>query len=489
MNKWFSIVLINGIFFSSLISCSSINRTVCRDNVIKSQQYSLLPLKTTKTIDSLIRSLPQGSEVGLSIYNLTKHKSIYTYRDKLLSRPASTMKLLTTITTLSYEKGRLPFTTEIWYSGNIVKDTLQGNIFIKGTMDPEFDDAAMDYLVAKIKKLPFKIIHGQIIGDVSMKDSLYWGSGWMWDDAPYDYQPQLTPLILHKGTVTITATPDSINKPATIMAVPKSDYYTLVNQTKSNASETNDFRVSRDWFKHSNQITISGTINKPHTENITVSSVPDFFLQTFKQRLQASGINLIGSCNYTYNRVDYSCMNKIGEWSTDCQSVVNTLLKQSDNLNAEAMFYRLAGINNPYPATAQKGIDEIRKRIQALGLNPDNYNLADGSGLSNYDCLSPELEVAFLRYAYSQPEIFSILYPALPIAGTDGSLKRRMQHSIACKRVHAKTGSYTAINCLAGYITTIHGEQFAFSIMNQNIFSPHKAQAFQNEICNILCKQ
>ena len=45
-------------------------------------------------IDSLIKKeLPQGSEVGISVYDLTARKTLYTYRDTKLSRPASTMNL------------------------------------------------------------------------------------------------------------------------------------------------------------------------------------------------------------------------------------------------------------------------------------------------------------------------------------------------------------------------------------------------------------
>ena len=35
------------------------------------------------------------------MYDLTARKTLYTYRDTKLSRPASTMKLLTTITALA----------------------------------------------------------------------------------------------------------------------------------------------------------------------------------------------------------------------------------------------------------------------------------------------------------------------------------------------------------------------------------------------------
>ena len=53
-------------------------------------------------IDSLIKKmLPEASEVGISVYDLTAKKSLYNYRAEKLSRPASTMKLLTAITALS----------------------------------------------------------------------------------------------------------------------------------------------------------------------------------------------------------------------------------------------------------------------------------------------------------------------------------------------------------------------------------------------------
>ena len=54
-------------------------------------------------LDTLIKyQLPVGSNVGISIYDLTDGKSLYTYQADKLSRPASTMKLLTTISALSH---------------------------------------------------------------------------------------------------------------------------------------------------------------------------------------------------------------------------------------------------------------------------------------------------------------------------------------------------------------------------------------------------
>ena len=42
-----------------------------------------------------MQDLPEGSDVGISIYDLTDQRYIYNYREKKLCRPASTQKLLT----------------------------------------------------------------------------------------------------------------------------------------------------------------------------------------------------------------------------------------------------------------------------------------------------------------------------------------------------------------------------------------------------------
>ena len=139
--------------------------------------------------------LPEASEVGISVYDLTAKKSLYTYRDTKLSRPASTMKLLTAITALSRPDADNPFRTEVWHDGVIEHDTLQGNLYVVGGFDPEFDSLMMDSLIEEVITFPFSVINGQVYGDVSMKDSLYWGHGWAWDDTPEAYQPYMSPLM------------------------------------------------------------------------------------------------------------------------------------------------------------------------------------------------------------------------------------------------------------------------------------------------------
>ena len=187
-------------------------------------QETVTPVKPLSArIDALIEhKLPAGSNVAISVYDLTVGKPLYGYQADKLSRPASTMKLLTTITALSRPEADEPFRTEVWYQGTIERDTLQGNMYVIGGYDPEFDEEALDSLVATVARFPFSVIKGKVYGDVSMKDSLYWGSGWLWDDTPYSFQPYLSPLMLNKGVVKVTATPGERGDSARLECTPPS---------------------------------------------------------------------------------------------------------------------------------------------------------------------------------------------------------------------------------------------------------------------------
>lgn len=76
-------------------------------------------------------------------------------------------------------------------------------------------------------------------------------------------------------------------------------------------------------------------------------------------------------------------------------------------MSAEALLCRLgARATGKKQVSAKDGIEEIYRLIQDLGHDPDNYKIADGCGLSNYDYLSPALLVDFLKFAYSADRYF-----------------------------------------------------------------------------------
>lgn len=166
--------------------------------------------------------------------------------------------------------------------------------------------------------------------------------------------------------------------------------------------------------------------------------------------------------------------------------VLLTMMKDSDNLYAESVFYQLGRNADGSPATAKASAAKVKNLINRLGLDASLYNIADGSGLSLYNYVSAELEVMMLRHAARNAWIDIHLRPSLPIAGEDGTLKRRMLNTSAQGNVRAKTGSLRGVSALAGYCTARNGHRLCFSIINQGVRSTKHGRDFQDKVCEIL---
>lgn len=442
-------------------------------------------------LDNLMANrLEPGSDVGILAVDLDTGDTLCNYRADKLSRPASTMKLLTAITTLARPEGFEPFRTEVWSRGEVRGDTLVGDLYVVGGMDPEFDDAALDTLVARLSALPFRTVTGQLCGDVSLRDSVYWGAGWAWDDTPYYYQPYLSPLMLCKGVLTVEALPGAPGDTATLRCTPASTYYTLHNATTSRTSSAGRFSVSRNWLENGNDVVVKGNVSVRSTDDVNIFGSAPFFMHTLQERLTRQGFRW--SSPYRFAELPRDGREQlVALHETPIQQVLDQLMKESDNLNAEALLTRLGAISSGRRhLSADEGLTAIRQQIKALGHNPDRYRVADGCGLSNYNAVSPELLVTYLTFAYSRTDLFRSLYKALPVAGVDGTLKNRMKKgSPGFQNVHAKTGSISGISSLAGYLRRADGHLVVFAIMNQNVLSARTARSFQDAVCEALILQ
>lgn len=168
--------------------------------------------------------------------------------------------------------------------------------------------------------------------------------------------------------------------------------------------------------------------------------------------------------------------------------ILGKMMKDSDNLYAETMLYQIAHRHGGRKASAKHAFSVMKQLIKKIGLNPSDYRLADGSGLSLYNYQTAELQTLLLRYAYRDSNIYSHLLPSLPIAGVDGTLKDRMKRTKGYKNIRAKTGTLSGISSLAGYLTTAGGSTLCFSIINQGIRRSAPAKAFQDKVCSLLCE-
>lgn len=168
--------------------------------------------------------------------------------------------------------------------------------------------------------------------------------------------------------------------------------------------------------------------------------------------------------------------------------VLQPMMKQSNNSMAESLFYQIAAASGKSGVGRKHAAARINALIHHIGLESSDYQVADGSGLSLYNYLSPELLGKLLRYAYHDEKIYNHLLPSLPIAAVDGTLHKRMHNTKAAENVQAKTGTLTGVSTLAGYCTASNGHRLCFSIMNQGIRKNSTGRDFQDRVCKALCR-
>ncbi len=215
-------------------------------------------------------------------------------------------------------------------------------------------------------------------------------------------------------------------------------------------------------------------------------SEKDNFTDKFRSRLISEGITMDGTLRTGRAPRSAGEMCVVTRRLTD---VMRRMLKKSDNLCSESVFYNLAAATqSSAPVTAKTGRQAVNRLVSKLGLKPSRYYIADGCGLSLYNYVSPELEVKFLQYAYRDSDIYTSLLAALPIAGVDGTLSRRMRSGYAARNVHAKTGTLEGVSSLAGYCTAANGHVLCFSIINMGIRHTSSGRRFQDRVCEALCR-
>ena len=166
--------------------------------------------------------------------------------------------------------------------------------------------------------------------------------------------------------------------------------------------------------------------------------------------------------------------------------VLRPMMKESDNLCAESMFFQMAALSRRPYANYRDAVAQMSKLIARWNVSPDEYQIVDGSGLSLYNYLTPELLVLSLRYAYRNSEIYQHLYAALPIMGRDGTLRTRNRNTPAQGNVRAKTGSVEGVSSLSGYALAANGHQLCFSIINQGVRNMSEGRRFQDRVCRAL---
>jgi D-alanyl-D-alanine carboxypeptidase/D-alanyl-D-alanine-endopeptidase (penicillin-binding protein 4) len=108
----------------------------------------------------------------------------------------------------------------------------------------------------------------------------------------------------------------------------------------------------------------------------------------------------------------------------------------------------------------------MKKALAGTGLDLTGVVIKDGSGLSDYNAVSPTFMAKLSALIMAGTGDYALVKAALPVSGESGSLAGRFkgENLDAMGKVHAKTGWIKKGYTLAGYIDAKDGTPLAFAV-------------------------
>jgi D-alanyl-D-alanine carboxypeptidase/D-alanyl-D-alanine-endopeptidase (penicillin-binding protein 4) len=474
----------------AFVACSS------TESLRKPEKQTNAMFDLQKNIEQVSQdSLLQQTRTGIKVVSLETGETLYDQNSQQLFHPASNMKLLTTATALKRLGPNFKFKTTLYADTSSVSDSiLSGNLYLKGFGNPDLSTEDLRSMVQELTSHGISEISGDLICDDTYMDDLYWGSGWMWDDVSDWYWAPICALSVNDNCVEVSVKPGSkVGDSLIVELEPPTQYMKIVNRGVTIDSldtlQQKAFKAERRWRPAAeNTIVVQGGRTIGASERTFVIDVVDAALYTgtlFSELLQEANITFEGQV--LKGSVPDTSIVLAENFSPPLTMTIMNTNKISDNLSAELLLKTIGAEVKGVPGTAEKGISVIKKFLNEIGVDSTTYEIVDGSGVSRYNVITPNLIVKLLKAMNADFGIQAEFKTSLPIAGVDGTLQNRMKNSAAESKLRAKTGSLRGVSSLAGYTTTADGELVAFSmIMEHFVVSTSKIRGIQDRIGNLL---
>jgi D-alanyl-D-alanine carboxypeptidase/D-alanyl-D-alanine-endopeptidase (penicillin-binding protein 4) len=432
---------------------------------------------------------------GAQVVDLATGQVIYQRNADRYFVPASNAKLYTSASALDQLGPDYQFVTRLFAYGEISDSTLHGDLVVVGSGDPtiggRFTDGDRTLLFRSwadsLRAKGIFRIEGNIIGDDNLFDEQVLGPGWFWDDEVFAYSAQIGSLTFNENCIDIEARATEIGQPAALTWEPHQTSYVEVDNRTRTIHPDSNLVEGYERSRASNRITVSSHVPRGTSdfESITIENPTAYFVHVLKESLERQGVNVAG-IPLDIDQVDAEMMIPDGpamlvaeSRSVPLSDIAAVINKPSHNLYAELVLKTL-GVERPANDTllvagsTAMGIRAVLRTLSAAGVDTSDTSIADGSGLSRYNLVSPSMMTSILTYMANHPDrtVANAFVESLPIAGEDGTLSNRLRDGFASGRVRAKTGTMTHVSTLSGYATLDDGTEIVFSLMCNNYTVP-----------------
>nr|WP_314445713.1 D-alanyl-D-alanine carboxypeptidase/D-alanyl-D-alanine-endopeptidase [uncultured Sphingomonas sp.] len=366
------------------------------------------------------------------------------------------------------------------------------DVVLEGYGDPRLSSAAdcrtnclstlADAIAARTKRV------GSVVGDALSLHDERWSFGMSWNNIPTRSGTALAALMIDSNEVALRVSPGKLDEAPRVGA---SDYLRIDNHARTVGDGVTNLAIER--LPGSRTVRLTGTILSSSEEQLLRLGIDDpahHAAWRLSGMLKARGVRVLGdvrsryleaSSNLTVDRPAEGVLARATP--APLRDDLTTINKVSQNVHAELLLRRL-GASQGEPNVAG-GLQAVRVMLDRAGVPTRAATLADGSGMSPYNRVSPRGVVILLRWAAGRPW-GAAFRASLPIGGVDGTLRNRFRDGPLKGRVFAKTGSLTAANALSGYMLSARGETLVFSFIANDVPEEVRATAIMDRALELI---
>lgn len=442
--------------------------------IFSSTHAATLPPPVVKALQ--LAHIPLDS-IGVEVREVNARTPLISVNAKQSMSPASTMKLLTTYAGLELLGPSYSWKTEAYLDGKLEQDVLYGDLILKGYGDPKLTLEKLWLWLYELRSRGLREIRGDLVLDRSVFQLA------PHDPAKFDNEPMRPyntgpdALLLNFNSVRLWFIPEG--EKIKIISMPELAGISLDNRVTAatvpvNCSDWNDalsIQLQGDTLRVQGVFPVQCGERERH---ISLLSHPSYLYAVFRALWQEMGGVLQGTLRegtVTDGAILFATHN-----SAPLAELIRDINKFSNNVMARQLFLSLGGTPET-PVSFTHSERAVRDWLTQKKLYFPELILENGAGLSRRERISPHSLALLLRSAQRSP--FSTEFEAsLPIAGVDGTLKKRLTDSEAANHAHLKTGSLEGVQAVAGYVQSRSGKQWilVFLINHPNAAAGQQAQ-------------
>jgi len=425
------------------------------------------PEPLAQTIANLVRQAGLGDGIGIHVVRLHDAEELYRNRPERPRNPASNQKLLTSAAALRRLGPTFRAATKV---EGTIEDGHVAELVVRASGDPSLGYPGLAALAEGVRLRGVDIVDRIVIDDGYFDDQML--------PPAFDQQPKetaafraaISAFAVNRNSYVVHIGPGpQVDGPGRVRVL-ADEYVQLTNRTVTTAGGPPKPRIDDKLTENGHlAVLVDGAIPKQVRTLYYRRRVPDpkaYAASLLVRALKKAGVGGALAVEYGVATEEQPLIAHMP--SPPLSKLLYSVGKWSDNFTAE-MLLKIMGAEEEEPGTSARGVTIVREELTKMGVDTEGLVMVNGSGLFDGNQIAPQHVTETLVAAYRDPAIRAEYVAHLAVAGSDGTLKKRLEDLPRPRMVRAKTGTLRDVIALSGYVLGEPERSVAFSFLANGI--------------------